>query len=95
MNFLTWLQSWYNQQCDGLWEHMEGIKIETLDNPGWCLVINLIDTEYEDREFKSIKELRTENDWIVCKIENGKFTGYGGPLNLEELLKEFHDWVLN
>ncbi|KLU63528.1 hypothetical protein CEB3_c01050 [Peptococcaceae bacterium CEB3] len=95
MNLLTWLQSWYYQQCNGLWEHMEGIKIETLDNPGWRLDISLIDTEYEDKEFALIEDFRTENDWIFCKSEKGTFNGGGGPLNLEELLTIFHDWVSN
>ena len=29
------LQKWYKSQCNGDWEHSFGIKIETLDNPGW------------------------------------------------------------
>jgi len=93
MNLLAWLQSWFNQQCDGSWEHMEGIKIETLDNPGWSFEVCLEDTEYEHKEFSLIKDYRTEDDWIYCKIENSKFKGYGGPLNLEEILNIFHDWV--
>ncbi|MFE2849501.1 Imm53 family immunity protein, partial [Streptomyces scopuliridis] len=32
---LDWLQNWYTQQCDGDWEHEWGVKIATLDNPGW------------------------------------------------------------
>ncbi len=24
---LSWLQQWYQQQCDGDWEHNENIKI--------------------------------------------------------------------
>lgn len=70
MNLLGWLQSWFNQQCNGLWEHMDGIRIEILNNPGWLLDISLIDTKYEDKKFESIKDYRTETDWIVCKIEN-------------------------
>ena len=68
MNLISWLQNWYYQQCDGSWEHIEGIKIETLDNPGWLLDISLIDTKYEDKEFNPIKDLRTDNDWIICKV---------------------------
>jgi hypothetical protein len=32
---LNELQVWYGAQCNGSWEHTYGIKIETLDNPGW------------------------------------------------------------
>lgn len=34
-NIFEWLQKWYKSQCDGDWEHEYGIKIETVDNPGW------------------------------------------------------------
>ncbi|GHB54781.1 hypothetical protein GCM10010331_48120 [Streptomyces xanthochromogenes] len=34
-NVLDRLQSWYSAQCNGDWEHEWGIKIDTLDNPGW------------------------------------------------------------
>lgn len=43
-NLLEWLQDWYLQQCDGEWEHFYGVKIETLDNPGWYIEIDLNDT---------------------------------------------------
>ena len=95
MDLLNWLQDWYNQQCDGLWEHAKRIRIGTLDNPGWMVDINLEETEWELKEFKTINDDRTENDWIMCKIENCIFKGRGGPLNLEEILKIFHDWILN
>ena len=42
---LEWLQDWYLKQCDGGWEHEYGIKIETLDNPGWKVIIDLAYTE--------------------------------------------------
>ncbi|MEH0820740.1 Imm53 family immunity protein [Micromonospora sp. CPCC 205714] len=40
----TWLQAWYATQCDGEWEHEFGIQIETVDNPGWSVSIDLGDT---------------------------------------------------
>lgn len=55
MNDLQWVQNWYQSQCDGDWEHEYGIMIETVDNPGWYLTVNLIGTECENFEFKPIK----------------------------------------
>ena len=95
MNLLNWLQNWYTQYCDGDWEHAERIKIQTLDNPGWRLNVNLEDTEYENKEFTTIKDFRTEDDWIVCRIRDGRFDACGGSLNLEEIIKVFHDWILS
>ncbi|WP_203237204.1 Imm53 family immunity protein [Streptomyces gilvosporeus] len=34
---LSSLTAWYTSQCDGGWEHEYGIRIETLDNPGWSV----------------------------------------------------------
>ncbi len=34
---LSRLQRWYSAQCDGDWEHGLGVRIETLDNPGWMV----------------------------------------------------------
>jgi hypothetical protein len=35
------LQRWYVAQCDSEWEHGFGVEIGTLDNPGWCIRIDL------------------------------------------------------
>ena len=51
MDILIWLQNWYKQQCDGCWEHLYGIEIGNLDNPGWTVKIDLSDTSYEDKDF--------------------------------------------
>ncbi len=37
MNTLTWIQKWYAKHCNGDWEHFYGVKIETVDNPGWSV----------------------------------------------------------
>ncbi|MFD7522627.1 Imm53 family immunity protein [Paenibacillus chitinolyticus] len=38
---------------------------------------------------------RTDDDWVHCKIEDGCFSGAGGPGNLEEILKTFYYWATN
>lgn len=97
IDVLVRIQQWYAQQCDGDWEHQYGIKIDTLDNPGWQVCIDLTDTELEDKEFTPVEIHRTEHDWIVCRVEENQgekqFWGYGGPYNLVELLTVFHDWT--
>ena len=42
MDELQLLQEWYVAQCDGDWEHSYGVKIDTLDNPGWSLKVDLV-----------------------------------------------------
>ena len=34
-----WLQQWYADHLDGEREHQNGVRIETLDNPGWSLSV--------------------------------------------------------
>ncbi len=35
----------------------------------------------------------TVEDWIICRIEDGKFEGWGGVGNISEGLKIFRDWA--
>jgi hypothetical protein len=85
MESLTELQRWYLDQCDEDWEHSYGVTIGTLDNPGWSLTIDLVDTALEGKPFEPIQygmlnEAETsEDEWIHCKVEDNKFTAFGGP----------------
>ena len=94
MDELSELQAWYASQCDGDWEHGEGIEIHTLDNPGWRVSIGLEDTELEDRVFVPVEEeYDHELTWRRCWVEDGRFQGAGGPLQLARMLRIFLDWV--
>ncbi len=44
LNSLDRLEQWFRSMCNGDWEHTYGIKILTLDNPGWIVAIELRDT---------------------------------------------------
>ena len=90
---LEYLQRWYIDQCNGDWEHEYGIKIDTIDNPGWSLVIDLFDTSLEDKFFNRVRRDITENNWVHCWVSDSKFQGAGGPLNLVDLIRIFVKWV--
>jgi hypothetical protein len=92
-NNLFWLLEWYYNQCDGDWEHGNGVKIGTLDNPGWYLKVSLNETEIQNKNFQVIDITRSENDWIYCSIEEKTFKGFGGPFNLPEILQIFQNWA--
>ncbi len=98
MSILEKLQLWYDQHCDGDWEHLYGISIETLDNPGWSVKIDLKDTLLEDVPFQPIKYGDSEktmdfrddlNDWVNCYREGTFFCGLASVQNLETVLKIF------
>lgn len=88
-NLLWWLQDWYQQRCDGAWEQECGISIETLDNPGWSLTVDLRGTPLENYTIETVTHEGSEDDWLRCQIEDGQFKGYGGPQNLPHLLQVF------
>lgn len=95
MNELKRLQRWYRGQCNEDWEHGFGVKIETLDNPGWYVTIDLAETELEHRHFEPLSrgDSEEDTDWIFCKLEATRFVGSGGAENLGELLRVFLDWA--
>ena len=91
-NILAELQTWYLSNCDGEWEHGYGVSIDTLDNPGWSVRIDLLNTSLQAKGFERIDRHITENDWIVCWIEENEFHCACGPENLENCLQIFLDW---
>ncbi|MEK3825873.1 Imm53 family immunity protein [Paenibacillus sp. FSL K6-1558] len=94
MDTLLWLQNWYYQHCNGDWEHTYGVKIDTIDNPGWSVEINLVETCLENEHFDSIDIERDEENWYYCNVRDGKFIGAGGARNLEEILNSFRQWAM-
>lgn len=95
MEILNRLQHWYQLHCDNDWEHSYGITIETLDNPGWKLSVDLNDTFLEDVEFQSIQKGNSESrneSWIHCYKENSCFVGMGGINDIEEVISIFLKW---
>ena len=96
---LAELQSWYYAQSDGDWEHCYGIRIDTLDHPGWQVSIDLEDTDLEDVVFAEVQHnemghcYEDNPDWFICRKVDKKFEGYGGPEQLEAMLRVFLTWV--
>lgn len=87
------LQEWFAAQCDGHWEHQYGVKIESLDNPGWCFEADLHGTRLEGRPFEEVESSRSKRDWVRCRVRSKRFEGFGGLLNLEELIEIFLKWA--
>ena len=94
MDNFTWLEQWYMAQCDGHWEHRFGVKIDSLDNPGWSVVIDLNGTRYSERQNFDIAERRSDgDDWIHCIIREGQFIGHEDPTKLGKIVQTFRKWI--
>jgi hypothetical protein len=94
LNTLEWIQAWYRSQCDGDWEHSFGLSINTLDNPGWHIIIELDGTGLEKKVFTPVKIDYTDDNWFHCLLKESKFEAAGGPCNLINILEVFRNWVI-
>jgi hypothetical protein len=91
---LRWLMAWYEDQCDGDWEHQFGVEIGTIDNPGWTLKVALEGTQCDGHAFQRLKHnYDHETDWWTCWTEKNEFHGAGGPLQLAAMIETFRAWT--
>jgi immunity protein 53 of polymorphic toxin system len=91
---LTRLAKWYGAQCDRGWEHRYGITIETLDNPGWILKVDLADTNLQVVPFESIEHrLDSDTSWWRCWREGNAFNAACGAMDLPTVIDIFLTWA--
>jgi hypothetical protein len=91
------LEEWFRTWCDGEWENSNGITIESTDNPGWWVKIDLKGTDLGAETFTEVVEGERSDDpqppWLRCYIENGVFNGAGDVSKLEAILNIFLSWA--
>jgi hypothetical protein len=87
------LENWYEAQCDGRWEHQWGIRISTLDNPGWSVRIHLNGTAKADAIFEPVNSEQSDTNWIRCWKEDTIFEGRGDPRKLKTILEHFFRFI--
>lgn len=92
-DILIWLEDWYNSNCNGDWEHDYGITIETIDNPGWYIKIDLKNTIFENEKIPYELNENNESDWYGYKVENAEFVATGDVYKLSFLLELFRKFV--
>ena len=99
MSTLSRLQAWYSRQCDGSWEHSLGVAIESCDNPGWWVKVNLKGTKLQDRSFLEIAEnvdqarFALGSQWLNCRVEDNIWHGAGDEAKLSRILDLFLSWA--
>jgi immunity protein 53 of polymorphic toxin system len=101
MNSIQWLQQWYHAQCNDTWEHQHGITIQSLDNPGWLVKIDLAGTPLQSLNMREVgkeshvnhKGIEGQHDWLHCTVKDGFFVGAGGPFSLLSICNVFRNWV--
>lgn len=96
MELLNKLQQWYQQHCDGYWEYLYGVTIETIANPGWMLRVDLSETLLEEVDFETVKMGNSESKdefWVDCCKEDTTFIAMGSSDSLDKLITIFLDWA--
>jgi len=95
LTLLRWIQQWYESECNGDWEHQYGVKIDTIDNPGWTVDIDLFETDLHDLQIEYCLEQSSERDWLGISVTKHVFEGIGDPTKLELILERFRELVEN
>ena len=92
------LSAWFAHRCDGVWEQSRGVTIQTLDNPGWMLEVNVGAEVPDQLVFISgtppgpSNGNIAEGEWTDCRIRGGKFVGASDAAGLRRLLEGFLEW---
>ncbi|MFT4639202.1 MAG: hypothetical protein ACI8T1_002526 [Verrucomicrobiales bacterium] len=90
---------WYESHCNDEWEHQYGVKLETLDNPGWILTVDLIHTDLQGREMSELTEGCSPDGhpvsplWIHCAVTNNQFRAACDPTQIARLFEEFQKFA--
>lgn len=92
-NNINWLCEWYSNNCDGDWEHQNGVVIETIDNPGWNIIINIKSNLGKIEDIPWIHYEVDVNDWMGYKIENKRFEASGDASKLNLLIGLFREFI--
>jgi hypothetical protein len=95
---LTWLQYWYAQWNNEDWEHSYGVLIDTTDERGWSLKVDLTETDLEDRPFEAIEQTVSPQNWLRCKVsdasgERKTLEATGVATKLAQTLRIFRTWA--
>ncbi|KIZ19526.1 Imm53 family immunity protein [Streptomyces natalensis] len=89
---LSFLTAWYTGQCDGDWEHEYGIRIETLDNPGWSVELDLEETGLHGATLDRT-EIAEGDSWIQSWSDGSVFHLRCGPADLGAAVERFRDFA--
>lgn len=90
---IKWIEDWFKNQCDGNWEHSNRILIESLDNPGWSIQIDLADTLVSELNIEYNLFETNDNDWYGFSVKDSLFHAIGDPYKLEFLLRKFKELI--
>jgi immunity protein 53 of polymorphic toxin system len=90
---LVRLQDWYASNCDGDWEHSAGVRIESLDNPGWTVLLDIAGTPIEGCVLDRVVVDNSEENWLHYWSDGNSIGAAGSPHRLRDALTVILDRV--
>ncbi len=72
---------------------MFGILIETNEEPGWTISIDLEDTDLEGLKFNQIDRSISAHDWLHCSVKGNEFLVKTSSKNVLESIRIFRNWA--
>lgn len=90
---LDFLVRWFEIHCDGDWEHDLGIRIATLDNPGWALDVRIEDTELHGVVADWERTDVSDDEWIHWRSTGLAFEARCGLRGLPGALLAFQTFA--
>lgn len=83
---LARLQDWYAGNCNGDWEHSAGVRIESVDNPGWVVRVDIPGTPVEGRVLDRVIVDDTEENWLHYWSDGDAIRAAAAPRRLRDAL---------
>jgi immunity protein 53 of polymorphic toxin system len=98
MTTIAELAAWFQQQCNGEWEHTYGLTIQSTDNPGWWVTIDLRGTPLEHTVFEPVlrgdfASGNPQPPWLHCRVKDAVFHAACDADHLDEILGIFLAWT--
>lgn len=93
MNSLDFVVSWFMAQCNGDWEHDIGIRIATLDNPGWSVTVRIEDTQLDGTVTDWHVVDGPGDSWLHWRATGRMFEARCGPGDLVRALDHFRSFA--
>jgi hypothetical protein len=96
---LVRLEEWYQRQCDGQWEHDHGLSVQSTDNPGWWVKVDVKGTSLATLPFERVAEnvdaegWQRGGRWLDCRVRDGIWSGAGDEAKLERIVEIFLSWA--
>ncbi len=89
MSNLSWFTKWYtNQVCKSTGNPFH-IKITTIENSAWSIVIDLRHTKFEKTILKKESKIKSDYNWFTIEIKNKEFLAEGDFTKLDFLIGKF------